>query len=109
MNEEYMKYHIQREFFIFVIPPDITMFLLVSRDDVEAEFIEYYGAKKGAGKWKAAAQGAASTGTAPKPCTVCGKTNHTKADCKLCLGPCISILGTRFLAYLRSTVLFNSP
>jgi malate dehydrogenase len=44
------------------------------------EFIEYYGQKKGTKWWDAAGSATASSG---KACTVCGKTNHTKADCKL--------------------------
>jgi len=46
----------------------------------KAEFIEYYGEKKGTKKWDAAET--ATTATS-KACTVCGKTNHSKADCKL--------------------------
>jgi len=49
----------------------------------EDEFVEYYGAKKGAKKWKDAAAPAAAAKSTGKACTVCGKDNHTKADCKL--------------------------
>jgi len=50
----------------------------------QAEFLEYYGEKKGQKKWDAAdTKGKADKGEkAAKPCTVCGKTNHVKADCK---------------------------
>lgn len=43
-----------------------------------SEFIEFYGAKKGQQKWDAADKLA----LAGKLCTVCGKGNHVKADCK---------------------------
>lgn len=49
------------------------------------EFQEFYGAKKGQKKWDAAgvAKGGGKVGGgAEKQCTVCGNTNHLKADCK---------------------------
>jgi len=48
----------------------------------KAEFVEYYGEKKGTKKWDAAGNETTTT-TSAKPCSACGKTSHTKADCKL--------------------------
>lgn len=46
------------------------------------EFVEYYGEKKAAKKWDAAEKKAAAPKASGKACTVCGNTNHSKADCK---------------------------
>lgn len=43
----------------------------------KVEFIEFFGEKKGQKQWDAAAP------ESSKACSVCGKTNHTKGDCRL--------------------------
>jgi len=63
----------------------------------EEEFKEFYGAKAGAKWWKAAAPGAAAAPSG-KACTVCGNTNHTKADCKFKDKECSSCGKTGHLA-----------